>query len=97
MGRMTLWDRIWLWLRHPLSTSASTIAFRYCENHGLEMSTTAECTCNCDNGYPCDVTWGGHMSGDLPVCQCGHTYGCHQGGAWCGEPDCTCQQYEGCR
>jgi hypothetical protein len=28
-------------------------------------------------------------------CQCGHTYGCHQGGGACGEDDCTCQRYEG--
>lgn len=37
MGTMTLWDRIWPWLRHPLSTSAAAIAFRYCENHGLAI------------------------------------------------------------
>ncbi len=33
MGEMTIWDRIWPWLRHPLSTAAATIAFRYVENH----------------------------------------------------------------
>lgn len=33
MGEMTLWDRIWPWLRHPLSTAAATIAFRYVERH----------------------------------------------------------------
>lgn len=33
MGEMTLWDHVWPWLRHPLSTAAATIAFRYVENH----------------------------------------------------------------
>lgn len=37
MDTLTLWDRIWQatwgWLRHPLSTAAATIAFRYVENH----------------------------------------------------------------
>lgn len=55
MGEVTLWDRIWPWFRHPLSTLAVTIAFRYCESHGLEIHpSTAECTCNVDNGYRCD-------------------------------------------
>ena len=46
---MTLWDRIWPWLRHPLSTAAATIAFRYIDNHpDLEIhwaSAAMPCTC----------------------------------------------------
>lgn len=42
MGESTLWDRIWPWLRHPLSTAAATIAFRYVENHpDLEIRWSA--------------------------------------------------------
>lgn len=37
MGEMSLWDRIWPWLRHPLGTVAATITFRYCEKHDLEV------------------------------------------------------------
>ncbi|GAB4677600.1 hypothetical protein [Mycobacterium timonense] len=29
----SIWDRVWPWLRHPFSTAAATIAFRYVENH----------------------------------------------------------------
>lgn len=37
MDEMGFWDRIVPWLRHPLSTCAAVIAFRYCENHGLKI------------------------------------------------------------
>lgn len=33
MGETTWWERISVWLRHPLSTAAAFIAFRYIENH----------------------------------------------------------------
>ena len=33
MGEMSLWDRIWPWLRHPFNSAAAAIAFRYVENH----------------------------------------------------------------
>lgn len=44
MGEMTIWDRIWPWLRHPLSTAGCRIAFRYCENHGLEIHLSEQTT-----------------------------------------------------
>lgn len=33
MGTLSLWDRLWPWLRHPLKTAAATIAFRYLDDH----------------------------------------------------------------
>lgn len=33
MGTVTIWDRLWPWLRHPISTAAATIAFWYVERH----------------------------------------------------------------
>lgn len=33
MGTLSIWDRISPWLRHPITTAAATIAFRYVENH----------------------------------------------------------------
>jgi hypothetical protein len=49
MGPLTLWDRIWPWLRHPLSSAATTIAFRYVDNHPqLEIHLVRpvqSCTC----------------------------------------------------
>lgn len=45
------------WLRHPLSTAAARIAFRYCERRGLEIRFAEpldggipECTCSPSEG-----------------------------------------------
>jgi hypothetical protein len=46
MGTMTLWDRIWPWLRHPLSMAASRITESYCNRHELEIRfRTHPCVC----------------------------------------------------
>lgn len=35
MGTTSIWDRLWPWLRHPISTAVCVIAFGYAHRHGL--------------------------------------------------------------
>jgi hypothetical protein len=59
---------------------------------------TAECTCNCDNGYPCDR----HIVPPTPLlCTCGHIAYWHTRltdelrmvGIHCWHYGCTCTEY----